>query len=74
MSALGGILLTSLLHGEIFSVLGAGFQYWIMQPVFFNMLQVRGMGYGAPGGRVFGLRRVYLFILHTAARARARRS
>lgn len=41
MSALGGILLTALLHGEILSVLGSGFQYWIMQPVFLNMLQVR---------------------------------
>jgi chitin synthase len=40
MSALGGILLTALLHGEILAVLGAGFQYWIMQPVFFNMLQM----------------------------------
>lgn len=27
---------------QILAVLGAGFQYWIMQPVFFNMLQVRG--------------------------------
>ena len=25
---------------QILAVLGAGFQYWIMQPVFFNMLQV----------------------------------
>lgn len=40
MSAIGGILLTALLHGEILAVLGAGFQYWIMQPVFFNMLQM----------------------------------
>lgn len=40
MSALVGILLTAVLHGEILGVLGAGFQYWVMQPIFFNMLQV----------------------------------
>ena len=48
MSAIGGILLTALLHGELFAMLGAGFQYWIMQPVFWNILQVRG---GAVGGQ-----------------------
>lgn len=46
MSALGGILLTSLLHGEILAMIGAGFQYWVMQPVFFNMLQVRARAAG----------------------------
>ena len=46
MSALGGILLTALLHGELLSIMGAGFQYWVMQPVFFNMLQVRRLGSG----------------------------
>ena len=40
MSAIGGILLTALFHGEILAIIGAGFQYWIMQPVFFNMLQM----------------------------------
>ncbi len=40
LSAIGGILLTALLHGELFAVLGSGFQYWVMQPVFWNMLQV----------------------------------
>lgn len=40
LSAIGGILLTALLHGELLAILGAGFQYWVMQPVFFNMLQV----------------------------------
>ena len=41
MSAFIGILLTALLHGEILAILGSGFQYWLMVPVFFNMLQVR---------------------------------
>lgn len=49
LSAIGGILLTALLHGELLSVLGAGFQYWIMQPVFFNMLQVGCGGQAAAG-------------------------
>jgi len=40
MSAIGGILLTAILHGDIVPVLCAGFQYWVMQPVFYNMLQV----------------------------------
>lgn len=40
MCAIAGIILTALLHGEILAILGSGFQYWVMQPVFFNMLQV----------------------------------
>jgi chitin synthase len=40
MSAIGGILLTALLHGDLMPVLCSGFQYWVMQPVFYNMLQV----------------------------------
>lgn len=32
--------LAALLHGEILAILGAGLQYWLMVPVFFNMLQV----------------------------------
>lgn len=40
MSAIGGILLTALLHGDLVPVLCSGFQYWVMMPVFFNMLQV----------------------------------
>ena len=40
MSAIGGILLTALLHGALGQVICTGFQYWIMVPVFFNMLQV----------------------------------
>lgn len=40
MSAIGSILLTALLHGEILPVLSAGVQYWLMQPVYYNMLQI----------------------------------
>lgn len=40
MSAIGGILMTALLHGDLVPVLCSGFQYWVMMPVFFNMLQV----------------------------------
>jgi len=40
MSAIGGILLTALLHGDLGAVLCSGFQYWVMQPVFYNMLQI----------------------------------
>jgi len=40
MSAIVGILLTALLHGEILAILGSGFQYWLMVPVFFNILQM----------------------------------
>lgn len=50
MSAIGGILITALLHGELFAMIGAGFQYWIMQPVFWNMLQVRAPGAAGRGG------------------------
>jgi hypothetical protein len=55
LSAIGGILLTALLHGELLAIIGAGFQYWVMQPVFFNMLQVGwcvcggGAWYGSGG-------------------------
>ena len=49
MSALGGILLTAILHGEILAILGAGFQYWVMMPCFFNMLQVWCSGCGVGG-------------------------
>jgi hypothetical protein len=41
LSAIVGVLLTALLHGELGAMLGSGFQYWIMQPVYLNMLQVR---------------------------------
>jgi len=40
MSAIGCILLTALLHGDLGAVICSGFQYWVMLPVFFNMLQV----------------------------------
>lgn len=40
MSAIGGILFTALIHGDLIQVLCSGFQYWLMVPVFFNMLQV----------------------------------
>jgi len=40
MSAIGGILFTALIHGDFIPVLCSGFQYWLMVPVFFNMLQV----------------------------------
>jgi chitin synthase len=40
MSAIGGILLTALLHGDFIAVLCSGFQYWMMMPCFFNMLQM----------------------------------
>ena len=55
MSALGGILLTALLHGELLAIMGAGFQYWVMQPVFFNMLQVRRSVRWLGGGGGFSI-------------------
>ena len=38
--SLGAIVLTGLMHGDIMSMFGAGLQYWFMQPVFWNILQV----------------------------------
>lgn len=47
--SLGSMLLTGFLHGDMMAFAGAGLQYWVMQPVFWNILQV-GAG-GAGGGR-----------------------
>lgn len=30
------------LHGDVMAMAGAGLQYWFMQPVFWNILQVDG--------------------------------
>lgn len=38
--SVGAMLLTGLLHGDMLAFLGAGLQYWVMQPVFWNILQV----------------------------------
>ncbi len=40
MSAIGGILLTALLHGDLAAIICSGIQYWLMVPTFFNILQV----------------------------------
>ena len=45
--SLGSMLITGFLHGDMMAFAGAGIQYWIMQPVFWNILQV-GWG-GGPG-------------------------
>ncbi len=36
----GAMVMCSVMHGDHFALLGAGIQYWIMQPVFWNILQV----------------------------------
>ncbi len=43
--SLGSMLITGFLHGDMMAFAGAGIQYWIMQPVFWNILQV-GPGWG----------------------------
>lgn len=48
--SLGSMLVTGFLHGDMMAFAGAGLQYWFMQPIFWNILQVgwgRGEG-GAP--------------------------
>lgn len=39
--SLGSMLITGFLHGDMMAFVGAGLQYWFMQPVFWNILQVR---------------------------------
>lgn len=56
--SLGSMLITGFLHGDMMAFAGAGIQYWIMQPVFWNILQVGGggaavaVGQALVGGRV----------------------
>lgn len=56
----GSMLITGFLHGDMMAFAGAGIQYWIMQPVFWNILQVGGggaavaVGRALVGGRVGG--------------------
>lgn len=38
--SLGSMVLTGFLHGDMMAMAGAGLQYWFMQPVFWNILQV----------------------------------
>ncbi|KAL4424314.1 hypothetical protein ABPG75_001615 [Micractinium tetrahymenae] len=38
--SLGSMLITGFLHGDMMAFAGAGLQYWVMQPVFWNILQV----------------------------------
>ncbi|PSC74218.1 chitin [Micractinium conductrix] len=38
--SLGSIVITCFLHGDVMAMAGAGLQYWFMQPVFWNILQV----------------------------------
>lgn len=51
--SLGSMLVTGFLHGDMMAFAGAGLQYWFMQPVFWNILQVRGAG-AAQGGPLVG--------------------
>ncbi|KDD74358.1 chitin synthase, partial [Helicosporidium sp. ATCC 50920] len=37
---IGALLLAALMHGDGMAMMGAGIQYWVMQPVFYNVLQV----------------------------------
>lgn len=46
--SLGSMLVTGFLHGDLMAFAGAGLQYWVMQPVFWNILQV---GWAAAGLR-----------------------
>lgn len=39
--SLGSMVLTGFMHGDLMAMAGAGLQYWFMQPVFWNILQVR---------------------------------
>jgi len=56
--SLGSMLVTGFLHGDMMAFAGAGLQYWFMQPVFWNILQVRcvwvGGGQGDQAGQVGG--------------------
>jgi len=36
----GSMILCGILHGDGMAMVGAGLQYWVMQPVFWNILQV----------------------------------
>ncbi len=47
--SLGSMLITGFLHGDMMAFVGAGLQYWFMQPIFWNILQVGGSREG--GGR-----------------------
>ncbi|KAI3424139.1 hypothetical protein D9Q98_009499 [Chlorella vulgaris] len=38
--SLGSMLITGFLHGDLMAFAGAGLQYWFMQPIFWNILQV----------------------------------
>jgi fucose permease len=38
--SLGSMLITGFLHGDMMAFAGAGLQYWFMQPIFWNILQV----------------------------------
>lgn len=40
--SLGSMLITGFLHGDLMAFAGAGLQYWFMQPIFWNILQVSG--------------------------------
>lgn len=50
--SLGSMLVTGFLHGDMMAFAGAGLQYWFMQPVFYNILQVLSLGpcLGGEGG------------------------
>jgi chitin synthase len=44
--SVGSMFITGFLHGDLMAFAGAGLQYWFMQPVFWNILQVGGGGGG----------------------------
>ena len=42
--SVGSMFITGFLHGDLLAFAGAGLQYWFMQPVFWNILQVGESG------------------------------
>ncbi len=55
--SLGSMLVTGFLHGDMMAFAGAGLQYWVMQPVFWNILQV-GWAAGGQGNGPAGIVRM----------------